>query len=54
MVVLGEAGMFSAQVLTTRIEGQAPDVLRYGMNVPGSDNVQFALNVLRWLAGVLS
>lgn len=53
VVVLGEAGMFSAQVSTTREEGKTPDVLRFGMNVPGHDNVQFALNVLHWLAGVL-
>lgn len=54
VVVLGEAGMFSAQVSTTREEGKAPDILRFGMNVLGYDNVQLALNVLHWLAGVLS
>lgn len=54
VVILGEAGMFSAQVLTTREAGKEPTVMRFGMNVPGSDNVQLALNVLRWLAGALS
>jgi hypothetical protein len=39
--------------LTTVVEGKAPDVMRFGMNVPGTDNVQLALNVLRWLAGAL-
>lgn len=53
VVVLGEAGMFSAQVSTTREEGKAPVSLHFGLNVPGHDNVQFALNVLHWLAGVL-
>jgi hypothetical protein len=53
VVILGEAGMFSAQVLTTREEGKPPSLFRFGMNVPGTDDVQFALNVLRWLAGAL-
>ena len=44
VVVLGEAAMLSAQVNRGR---------RVGMNVPGTDNRQFArLNVMHWLSGV--
>lgn len=45
VVVLGEAGMLSAQVLQTG--GRA---LRFGMNTPGYDNERFARNVMRWLS----
>jgi S1-C subfamily serine protease len=45
VVALGEAGMLSAQV-------QAGRRNRMGMNVPGIDNKQFAINVMHWLAGV--
>jgi len=45
VVVLGEAGMLSAQV-STRGE-------RFGMNVPGIDNRQLALNIMHWLSGLL-
>ncbi len=45
VVVLGEAGMLSAQV-NGRM--RAP----MGMNVPGTDNRQFALNIMHWLSGV--
>ncbi|HWM93297.1 MAG TPA: DUF4350 domain-containing protein [Thermoanaerobaculia bacterium] len=40
VVVLGEAAMLTAQKL---------DDSRFGMNVPGLDNRQLALNVMRWL-----
>jgi hypothetical protein len=46
IVVLGEAGMFSAQIVRYA-DGRD---MRVGMNVPGYDNRQFALNVMRWLA----
>jgi len=46
VVILGEAAMFSAQVV--RIPGRDP--MYMGMNVPGSDDQQFALNVLHWLS----
>jgi len=50
VVVLGEAGMLSAQV----VRGAAGETLGVmGMNVPGIGNKQFALNVMRWLTGVL-
>lgn len=47
VAAFGEAGMFTAQV---RGEDQQP----VGMNHPNaSDNAQFVLNVLHWLAGIL-
>jgi len=46
VVILGEAAMLSAQVF-----GRANT--RMGMNVPGLDNRQFALNIMHWLSGVL-
>jgi len=48
VVVTGEAAMFSAQLV--RLEGR-PD-FRFGMNTPGNDDRQFALNVLHWLSRV--
>lgn len=47
IVALGEAGMFSAQIV--RMPGQ--EDRKFGMNTAGHDNQQFALNVMRWLAG---
>ncbi len=44
VVVLGEAGQLSAQVAGP---------IKFGMNVPGIDNRQFALNTLHWLSGLL-
>jgi|GEM_PF-115986 len=46
VVVLGEAAQLSAQIF-----GEEPG--RMGMNVPGSDNRQFALNIMHWLSGLL-
>jgi len=48
-VMLGEAAMFSAQRI---VRPNEPPTLM-GMNVPGNDDQQFCLNVLRWLAGVM-
>ncbi|BCT93010.1 hypothetical protein LYSHEL_20330 [Lysobacter helvus] len=45
VVVLGEAGMLSAQV--------DPLGFKMGMNTDGNDNRQFALNVFHWLSGAL-
>ena len=42
VVVLGEAAMMTAQLA-------GPNRSPMGMNVPGSDDRQFALNVVRWL-----
>jgi Leucine Rich repeat len=47
VVVMGEAGELSAQIYG------ADPVGKMGMNVPGCDNRQFALNIVRWLAGGL-
>ena len=46
VLVQGEAAMLSAQV-----SGQ--DKRTMGMNVPGSDDRQYVLNVLHWLSGLL-
>jgi hypothetical protein len=47
VVVLGEAGMMSAQI--SGADGRG----RMGMNVPGNQNKQFVLNVLHWLTRLL-
>ena len=49
VVVVGEPGMLTAEI------ANEPDrePQKVGMNVPGTDNPQFALNIVRWLAGVL-
>ena len=46
VVVHGEAAMLSAQ-----ISGVEKHTL--GMNVPGNDNKQYALNLMHWLSGIL-
>jgi hypothetical protein len=46
VVVLGEAALLSAQIT-------APGTGLMGMNVPGSDDKQFALNILHWLSRLL-
>ena len=48
VVVLGEAAQLSAQIF-----GAAPAVQQMGMNVPGTENRQFALNIMHWLSGLL-
>ena len=49
IAVFGEAAMFSAQVTT--LNGQS---MKMGMNVPGNDDRQFALNVMHWLARLIN
>jgi hypothetical protein len=44
--MLGEAAMLSAQIA-------GPQRQPMGMNVPGSDNKQLALNIMHWLSGAL-
>jgi hypothetical protein len=44
VVMMGEAAELTAQVV-----GDDP----FGMNVPGCDNRQLALNIMHWLAGLL-
>jgi len=46
VVALGEAAMLSAQLA-------GPNRMAFGMNRPGIDNRQFALNVMHWLSGLL-
>ena len=46
VLVQGEAAMLSAQV-------SGPENRRMGMNVPGNDNRQYALNLMHWLSGIL-
>jgi hypothetical protein len=46
VVVLGEAGQLSAQVV-------GPTRRPMGMNVPGIDNRQLALNIMHWLSGLI-
>ena len=45
VVVMGEAAALSAQVA-------GPQRAPMGMNAPGNDNRQLALNIMRWLAGL--
>lgn len=47
VVVLGEAAMLSAQVF--RVPGHE---IRLGMEYPGCDNRQLALNIMHWLSGL--
>jgi hypothetical protein len=49
VVILGEAAMITAQ--TTRLHDGT--LVRFGMNRNGTDNGQFALNLMHWLAGIL-
>jgi hypothetical protein len=53
VVVLGEAGMFSAQIATLTDGGQQRE-LKFRMNVAGNDDRQFALNVIHWLSRLLN
>jgi len=46
VVVQGEAAMLSAQI-------SGADKNPMGMNVPGNDNKQYALNLMHWLSGIL-
>lgn len=48
VIVLGEAAMLSAQI------SDRPDHLRFGMNRPGIDNRQLALNIMHWLSRALN
>lgn len=46
VIILGEAGMLSAQIVGAQ---RTP----FGMNRPGIDNRQLALNIMHWLSGLL-
>jgi hypothetical protein len=45
-IFLGEAAMLSAQIT-------GPNQTKFGMNHPGIDNRQLALNIVHWLSGLL-
>jgi hypothetical protein len=49
VVVLGEAGFLTAQLIRWTDGTET----RFGMNVPGNDDQQFALNVVHWLSRLL-
>ncbi|HSB08917.1 MAG TPA: DUF4350 domain-containing protein [Blastocatellia bacterium] len=46
VVVLGEAAMLSAQLA-------GPQKVKFGMNKPGTDNRQLALNIMHWLSRLI-
>lgn len=46
VVVQGEAAMLSAQI-------SGSEKRKMGMNVPGNDDRQYALNLMHWLSGLL-
>jgi len=52
VIVLGEAAMFSAQVVTLP-QGDRQVTFKAGMNAAGNDDRQFALNALHWLSRLL-
>jgi hypothetical protein len=47
VVVMAEAGMLSAQIA-------GPQKMKFGMNRPGIDNRQLALNIMHWLSRLLN
>lgn len=49
VVVLGEAGMLTAQVVRFPAESGREDIV-FGLQTPGHDDQQFALNLLHWLS----
>jgi hypothetical protein len=55
VVILGEAAMLSAQILMfENADGAQGAPIRMGMNRPGTDNQQLALNLLHWLTRSLN
>lgn len=46
VVVMAEAAMLSAQVV-------GPQKVKFGMNKPGTDNRQLALNIVHWLSRLI-
>lgn len=50
VVVLGEAALLTAQV----VDIPGVPFTRMGMNVPGSDDEHFALNVMHWLSRLIN
>jgi len=54
VAIFGEAAMFSAQIFTVRGGAFDGRSFKMGMNVPGNDDRQFALNVVHWLAHLIN
>jgi hypothetical protein len=50
VVMMGEAAMFSAQLVRITDPTGRREEIRMGMNVPGNDNRQFLLNIMHWLS----
>jgi hypothetical protein len=46
---MGEAAMFSAQVIRFTDSDGRNNETKMGMNVAGNDNSQFLLNIMKWL-----
>jgi hypothetical protein len=53
VVVLGEAALLSAQRITLDGPDGKKQTYAMGMNYHGSDDRQFALNIMHWLSGLL-
>ncbi len=54
VVILGEAGMLSAQIIRgPAAQAMGKEEILMGMNRPGIDNRQFALNLMHWLSRLL-
>jgi len=53
VVVLGEAGMLTAQLIRFPEDSGRPD-MRFGLQTEGHDDQQFVLNALHWLCGLTS
>jgi hypothetical protein len=54
VAIFGEAAMFSAQIFTVRGGAFDGRSFKMGMNVPGNDDRQFALNVMHWLGHLMN
>jgi peroxiredoxin len=53
VVVIGDDRIFAAELLGGQMARIVGKEMPIGMNTPGYDNRQLALNVMRWLTGVL-
>jgi hypothetical protein len=54
VVVTGDAGLLSAQLVTEDVTGKGDiQTHPWGMNFPGNDNRQLTLNIVHWLSGLL-
>jgi hypothetical protein len=53
LAVMGEAAMFSAQIIKLTVGNEQREI-KAGMNVVGTDDRQFAINLMHWLSGLLN